>query len=142
MTCTITAIQFCEQDAMNQERSYQPLRATVRRDTIFEDGFAALNALGIVILLEEIEYMCVLNVLSATGPKLKRRIQIIFESQLGYEEAGVDGGGVFKEFLTDLSMQAFDPNRGLFQHTSERLIYPNPHGYVGDVDVCCVVDTI
>jgi ubiquitin-protein ligase E3 C len=68
-----------------------------------------------------------LSLFFGIGSKLKRRVQIVFESNLGYEEAGVDGGGVFKEFLTDLSKVAFDPNRGLFQTTSEQLIYPNPH---------------
>jgi ubiquitin-protein ligase E3 C len=34
------------------------------------------------------------------GPKLKNRVQIQFVDEHGLEEAGVDGGGLFKEFLT------------------------------------------
>lgn len=32
----------------------------------------------------------------------------------GLEEAGIDGGGIFREFLTELIKAAFDPNRGFF----------------------------
>lgn len=52
---------------------------TIRRDHIAKDGYDALNSLG---------------------PKLKRRIRITFIDQFGNEESGIDGGGVFKEFLT------------------------------------------
>lgn len=36
------------------------------------------------------------------GSLLKRRIAITFIDEFGLEEAGIDGGGVFKEFLTKL----------------------------------------
>ncbi|KAF9794972.1 hypothetical protein SFRURICE_011103 [Spodoptera frugiperda] len=42
--------------------------------------------------------------------KLKLRVQLI--NQAGAEEAGVDGGGLFREFLSELLKSAFDPNRG------------------------------
>lgn len=44
-------------------------------------------------------------------------------------EAGIDGGGVFKEFLTSLVLQAFNTNYGLFMNTSDQLLYPNPHRF-------------
>lgn len=44
-------------------------------------------------------------------------------------EAGIDGGGVFKEFLTSLVLQAFNTNYGLFMNTSDHLLYPNPHQF-------------
>lgn len=44
-------------------------------------------------------------------------------------EAGIDGGGVFKEFLTSLVLQAFNTNYGLFLNTSDQLLYPNPHRF-------------
>jgi ubiquitin-protein ligase E3 C len=83
-------------------------RITVHRTSIFEDGFAHLNALG---------------------PKLKGKIAITFISEHGLPEAGIDGGGVFKEFLTALSLQAFNPNYGLFFATKDQLLYPCPHSY-------------
>lgn len=52
---------------------------TVRRGQIAKDGYDSLNALG---------------------PNLKRRVRITFIDQFGNEESGIDGGGVFKEFLT------------------------------------------
>ncbi|KAJ3049351.1 hypothetical protein HK097_009641 [Rhizophlyctis rosea] len=86
-------------------------RITIRRQHVFEDGFSHLNALG---------------------SRLKNRIAITFISEQGYEEAGIDGGGVFKEFLTSLSKQAFDPNYGLFQITREQLLYPSPHAVASE----------
>jgi ubiquitin-protein ligase E3 C len=37
------------------------------------------------------------------------RVQMI--NTAGLDEAGVDGGGVFREFLSELILTAFDPNR-------------------------------
>lgn len=47
-------------------------------------------------------------------------------SDLGTEEAGIDGGGVFKEFLDALTKRAFDPAYALFRVTPDQLLYPNP----------------
>lgn len=44
----------------------------------------------------------------------------------GLDEAGIDGGGIFREFLSELLKTGFDPNRGLFLMTTDRLLYPNP----------------
>lgn len=44
----------------------------------------------------------------------------------GLEEAGIDGGGVFREFLGELLRTSFDINRGFFKTTSDNLFYPNP----------------
>lgn len=92
-------------DLFNRQRR---ARATVHRSAVFEDGFKQLNALG---------------------PALKAPIEISFIDQYGMPEAGIDGGGVFKEFLTSLSKEAFDVNYGLFLSTPEQLLYPNPHAY-------------
>jgi len=35
------------------------------------------------------------------------------------EEKGLDGGGIFKEFLNDISKIVFDPNYGLFKITDK-----------------------
>ena len=44
----------------------------------------------------------------------------------GLDEAGIDGGGLFREFLYELLKTGFDPNRGFFRNTQDRLLYPNP----------------
>lgn len=82
--------------------------ATVRRDHIFEDGFASLNSLDV---------------------ELKNKVAISFVDKFGLEEAGIDGGGVFKEFLTCLSLEAFNTNYGLFVATPDHLLYPNPSSF-------------
>eukprot|EP01018_Ginkgo_biloba_P039591 Gb_22218 [translate_table: standard] len=83
------------------------IEIAVRRDHIVEDGFAQLNSLG---------------------SKLKSCINVSFVNECGLPEAGLDYGGLFKEFLTDLAKAAFDPRYGLFMQTStdERLLFPHP----------------
>lgn len=57
--------------------------------------------------------------------KLKMRVQLV--NKVGLDEAGVDGGGLFREFLSELLKTAFDPNRGFFRLTKDNLLYPNPN---------------
>jgi ubiquitin-protein ligase E3 C len=101
-----------DQDKMNRAGPFEwvnPVaRATIRRDRIFEDGYAQLNNLG---------------------RSLRQKIQISFINEQGLPEAGIDGGGVFKEFLTSITHQAFDMDYGLFLSTSNQCLYPNPHSY-------------
>ena len=44
------------------------------------------------------------------------------------QEAGIDGGGVTKEFLTSVTSQAFTPtsDEDLFVENEQHLLYPNP----------------
>jgi len=49
--------------------------------------------------------------------------------RFGQEEQGIDGGGLFKEWLISLSKEVFDTDRGLWLATSQNELYPNPHGY-------------
>ena len=44
----------------------------------------------------------------------------------GLNEPGIDGGGVFREFLSDLLKTGFDPNHGYFTTAQEGQLYPNP----------------
>ncbi|KAL4436604.1 hypothetical protein ABPG75_003743 [Micractinium tetrahymenae] len=65
--------------------------------------------------------------LNHVGEALHGRIRIQFIDAHGLEEAGVDGGGIFKEFLEDVVKEGFDPNLGLFRATTDNRLYPNPH---------------
>jgi ubiquitin-protein ligase E3 C len=56
----------------------------------------------------------------------KDRVKIEFISEQGFVEAGIDGGGLFKEFLTSLGSIAFSPEFGIFKETDEHFLYPNP----------------
>jgi len=80
-------------------------RIRVRRAHIYEDAFVGMNHLG---------------------KGLRGRVQVTFVSDLGTEEAGIDGGGVFKEFIDALTRRAFDPQYALFRVTPDHLLYPNP----------------
>ena len=65
-----------------------------------------------------------------TEPDLKKRMKIRLINAAGLEEAGVDGGGLFREFMTELMKAGFDPNRGFFKTTSDKLHYPNPQSKI------------
>ncbi|KAF2136722.1 uncharacterized protein K452DRAFT_258657 [Aplosporella prunicola CBS 121167] len=64
------------------------------------------------------------------GEGLKEPIQITFVDQFDTVEAGIDGGGVTKEFLTSVTNQAFSPGAdgdiNLFVENEQHLLYPNP----------------
>ena len=49
-----------------------------------------------------------------------------FTNLEGVEEAGIDGGGLFREFLSELLHIGFDPNRAFFKANHEGMLYPNP----------------
>ncbi|CED85201.1 E3 ubiquitin protein ligase [Phaffia rhodozyma] len=83
-------------------------QTTIRRDKVAEDGYSKLNAIG---------------------AGLKGTISIEFIDRFGQPEAGIDGGGVFKEFLTSLSAEVFNTDRGLWQATKQQELYPAPTNY-------------
>ncbi|ESW34821.1 hypothetical protein PHAVU_001G184300 [Phaseolus vulgaris] len=87
------------------EPDSRAIEIVVRRGHIVEDGFRQLNSLG---------------------SRLKSSIHVSFVSECGLLEAGLDYGGLSKEFLTDLSKAAFAPEYGLFSQTStsDRLLIP------------------
>ncbi|KAK1747901.1 HECT-type E3 ubiquitin-protein ligase [Skeletonema marinoi] len=64
------------------------VRVTIHRDALYSDSMNTLNPLG---------------------KKLRKKVQVTFVNQHGATEAGIDGGGVFKEFLDDLIKDAFIP---------------------------------
>jgi len=70
---------------MAGERS---IEIVVRRGHLVEDGFQQLNSLG---------------------SRLKSSLHVSFVSECGLREAGLDYGGLSKEFLTDITKAAFDP---------------------------------
>ncbi len=63
-------------------------KVEIHRGALFDDSMEKLNPLG---------------------KKLRKRVQVTFINQHGAHEAGIDGGGVFKEFLDDLIKEAFHP---------------------------------
>lgn len=80
--------------------------ATVRRGKVFEDAFKDLYELR---------------------DGLKEPIQITFVDKFEIQEAGIDGGGVTKEFLTSVTKEAFTEDLSLFVANSQNAMYPNPY---------------
>ena len=57
---------------------------------------------------------------------LKKKMQIKFVNEHGVAEEGIDGGGLFKEFITKLCDKIFDPEYGFFkENDSDRKLCPN-----------------
>lgn len=92
---------------MTHNRDMSRHRATVHRDSIFDDAFEQFFPLG---------------------EGLKEPIQIKFVDSFGTEEEGIDGGGVTKEFLTSVTNETFNVTSGLefFVENDQHLLYPNP----------------
>ena len=58
--------------------------------------------------------------------ELRSRIRIQYVDSYGEVEAGVDGGGLFKDFMENLVKEGFNPEIGLFRTTPEQKLYPSP----------------
>ncbi|XP_055534265.1 ubiquitin-protein ligase E3C [Wyeomyia smithii] len=82
------------------------IQLTVRRSHIYEDAFDKLSPIN--------------------EPDLRPKFRIEMVNSAGMREAGIDGGGVFREFLSELLKTAFDPHRGFFMITKDNMLYPNP----------------
>eukprot|EP00549_Striatella_unipunctata_P010688 CAMPEP_0118687574 /NCGR_PEP_ID=MMETSP0800-20121206/8458_1 /TAXON_ID=210618 ORGANISM="Striatella unipunctata, Strain CCMP2910" /NCGR_SAMPLE_ID=MMETSP0800 /ASSEMBLY_ACC=CAM_ASM_000638 /LENGTH=758 /DNA_ID=CAMNT_0006584773 /DNA_START=159 /DNA_END=2438 /DNA_ORIENTATION=+ len=81
----------------NSDNNTNHAQVHIRRDQLYADSKDQLNKLG---------------------SRLRHKVQVTFINQHGAQEAGIDGGGVFKEFLDDLIKQAFDPQqKSLFSVT-------------------------
>uniref|UniRef100_A0A7N0UEM1 HECT-type E3 ubiquitin transferase n=1 Tax=Kalanchoe fedtschenkoi TaxID=63787 RepID=A0A7N0UEM1_KALFE len=81
-------------------------RFRIRRNQILEDGYNQLSAL--------------------TEEDLQGPMRVSYVNEFGVEEAGIDGGGIFKDFMEKITRAAFDVQYGLFKETSDHLLYPNP----------------
>ena len=73
---------------------------TARRDNMFKDGFRAMHDMSAVAL--------------------KGRLRLTFINEHGEQEAGIDGGGLFKDFMEHLikvccQCQALHPLHGTDQ---------------------------
>ncbi|XP_015521284.1 ubiquitin-protein ligase E3C [Neodiprion lecontei] len=82
------------------------IQIAVRRNYLYEDAFDKLSPEN------------------ESELRLKMKVQLV--NAAGLEEAGVDGGGLFREFLSELLKTSFDPNRGFFRLTKDNMLYPNP----------------
>ncbi|KAF4969767.1 hypothetical protein FZEAL_10170 [Fusarium zealandicum] len=81
--------------------------AQIRREQLFEDAYKQFYEIG---------------------EGLKDPIQITFVDQFGTAEAGIDGGGVTKEFLISVTSEAFGNHAGsgMFTSNEQGLLFPDP----------------
>ncbi|XP_076044121.1 ubiquitin-protein ligase E3C isoform X2 [Oratosquilla oratoria] len=86
------------------------ITVNIRRTYIYEDAFEKLSR--------------------SNEPNLRYRIRVQLLNAVGLDEAGIDGGGIFREFLSELLQTAFDPTRGFFLLTRENTLYPNPGAHL------------
>ena len=101
----------------------------IRRNYIYEDSYDKLS--------------------KTNEPNLRLKMRVQLVNAVGLDEAGIDGGGLFREFLSQLLKASFDPNRGFFTLTKDQMLYPNPtadqiHGdssphyyFIGRVENIC-----
>lgn len=82
----------------------RPTHIQIRRDHVFDDAFQALKD-------------------RASSSALKARIQVTFVNAAGHAESGIDGGGLFKEFLDELAKTGLGES-GLFETTPDGVLYP------------------
>ncbi|XP_024942049.1 ubiquitin-protein ligase E3C [Cephus cinctus] len=95
-----------QQSELTQFMQGPSIQIAVRRNYLYEDAFEKLSP--------------------ENEPELRLKMRVQLVNTAGLEEAGVDGGGLFREFLSELLKTSFDPNRGFFRLTKDNMLYPNP----------------
>ncbi|KAG7205243.1 hypothetical protein KM043_018323 [Ampulex compressa] len=95
-----------QQGELTHFRQGPSIQISVRRNYLYEDAFDKLSP--------------------TNEPELRLKMRVQLVNTAGLEEAGVDGGGLFREFLSELLKTSFDPNRGFFRLTKDNMLYPNP----------------
>lgn len=81
----------------------------ITRGRLLEDGLATMNNLG---------------------SRMRQRISVQYINEAGTRETGVDAGGLFKEFWSDLCALAFRLDYALFTITEGTgCMYPNPSSF-------------
>ena len=88
----------------------QPLLVSVRRSALLEDANTAL---------------------AGVGPDIRRPLRVSFISEHGYEEAGVDQGGLTKEFLEEARCPPDDVSDSKAQVADAVHALQDKHGIMG-----------
>ena len=80
----------------------RPVPITIRRNHLLEDALAQLRSVESV----------------------KARLNVTFINAAGAQEAGLDYGGLVKEFIEEVLQKGFDPNLGVFATNAEGDVVP------------------
>ncbi|UJO17550.1 putative E3 ubiquitin protein ligase [Fulvia fulva] len=117
---------FLDPDMWRQSMMFQPqMNVPLRRDAL-ERHHAKIKRTQ--------EFQDAYEQFYDLGDALKEPIQITFVDKWDMPEAGIDGGGVTKEFLTSVITQAFDQHADdahthFFIENDQHLLYPNPTSF-------------
>lgn len=98
---------------------------TVEDTTSLRTGCAACNA-WVPCLSPQSASRSILPPPTLTTPLRGCRFRVEFVNAEGQMEAGIDGGGLFKELLDTVCKEAFDPEHG-FWMVRARAIHGRPH---------------
>jgi ubiquitin-protein ligase E3 C len=82
----------------------------IRRNFLVEDGFTAFADLD-------------------SEEEIRSIFKVEFIAPDGEPESGIDGGGLFKEFMIHICREVFDPKFGLFAVTDDQTLYPSPSAF-------------
>uniref|UniRef100_A0A8B9HUE1 HECT-type E3 ubiquitin transferase n=1 Tax=Astyanax mexicanus TaxID=7994 RepID=A0A8B9HUE1_ASTMX len=106
ISTTFQLIYADKRDVQGDGPFLDGINVTIRRNYIYEDAYDKLSP--------------------ENEPDLKKRIRVHLLNAHGLDEAGIDGGGIFREFLSELLKSGFNPNQGFFRTTNEGLLFPSP----------------
>jgi hypothetical protein len=89
---------------------------------------AGYRSKGTIITIhrERLLYDSMNSLLRLSSSQWKDRLVIRYIDSFGNEEKGIDIGGLFKDFVTDLSTTVFNASYGLFIQSNDHLLFPNP----------------
>ncbi|RKP05023.1 hypothetical protein THASP1DRAFT_33153, partial [Thamnocephalis sphaerospora] len=90
-------------DRGDNDHFYSAPSISIRRDHIIEDAYRRVSRLE---------------------SAFKGRVKVEFVDHFGMPEEGIDGGGLFKEFMTLLCKELFNPANELISTTVDHKIYP------------------
>lgn len=96
---------------MSRRQAYmtqEPVQLKIRRTHLIQD---ALQAMGSSQGIED---------------QIKNGIKVVFVDELGMYEAGVDVGGLMKEFVIELTKTLLGKDYQLFVESEDRSLEPNP----------------
>lgn len=105
-------VTMLDQENREDTRAPRPgmMQHQIRRNFLAEDGFAAFQNLE-------------------DEDSLRGVFKVEFIGTDGEPETGIDGGGLFKEFMIHICRESFDPKYGLFAVTDEQSLYPSPSAF-------------
>lgn len=86
------------------------VRLSVRRSRLLQDALEQLGGADVAAAVWRDRFV----------------VSFVSDVEPGRAEMGIDAGGLFKDFFTELAAQTFDPRYGLFAVTADGLLYPSP----------------